>query len=84
MSQERDESAFMGHEPCPACGSRNNLARYASGRGYCHGCGRCEFPDDDGQPRQATPKDQDEPTQRRKSPSTPSSSPTELGVTACS
>src|SRR3546814_20089550 len=40
----------MGHEPCPECGSRDNLARYASGRGHCHGCGYNEWPDDDYQP----------------------------------
>jgi twinkle protein len=43
---ERDTSAFMGHEPCPKCGSRDNLARYASGRGFCHGCKHAEFPED--------------------------------------
>src|SRR3546814_9830027 len=47
---EKDTSAFMGHEPCPECGSRDNLARYASGRGHCHGCGYNEWPDDDYQP----------------------------------
>lgn len=46
MTTERDDSAFVGHEPCPKCGSRDNLARYASGRAFCHGCGHCEFPDD--------------------------------------
>lgn len=40
-----DESAFLRHEPCPECGSRDNLARYASGRGFCHGCGHIEWPD---------------------------------------
>lgn len=49
---ERDESSFVGHEPCPNCGSRDNLARYASGRGHCHGCGHNEFPDDDDRPRE--------------------------------
>lgn len=46
MTTERDESSFVGHEPCPACGSRDNLARYASGRAHCHGCKYNEFPDD--------------------------------------
>lgn len=35
---DRDESAFLRHESCPECGSRNNLARYASGRAHCFGC----------------------------------------------
>ena len=51
MTDERcDESAFLQHEACPECGSRDNLARYASGRGHCHGCGHNEFPADDGGP----------------------------------
>lgn len=53
---ERDESSFVGHEPCPECGSRNNLARYASGRGHCHGCGHNDFPDDGDTPRSTTPR----------------------------
>lgn len=36
------DSHFVGHEPCPACGSRDNLARYSDGHGYCHGCGHYE------------------------------------------
>ena len=52
---ERDESAFVGHESCPKCGSRDNLARYASGRGHCHGCGHNDFPEDEGStPRLST------------------------------
>ena len=37
-----DESAFLHKEPCPACGSRDNLARYDDGHGYCFGCGHYE------------------------------------------
>jgi twinkle protein len=33
-----DESSCVGHEPCPSCGSRNNLARYSDGHGFCFGC----------------------------------------------
>lgn len=29
---------FLQHEPCPECGSRDNLARYADGSAYCFGC----------------------------------------------
>jgi twinkle protein len=36
------ESSFSHHEPCSACGSRNNLARYTDGHGYCFGCGHYE------------------------------------------
>lgn len=37
-----DESTCVGHEPCPACDSRDNLARYSDGHGYCFGCGHYE------------------------------------------
>lgn len=39
---QRDESPFLRHEPCPSCGSRDNLARYASGRAKCFGCDHWE------------------------------------------
>ena len=31
-------SVFLNHEPCPSCGSRDNLARFDDGHGYCFGC----------------------------------------------
>ena len=34
-----DGSTFVAHEPCPACGSKDNLARYDDGHGHCFGCG---------------------------------------------
>lgn len=34
---------FLSHEPCPKCGSKDNLARYSDGSGYCFGCGYTEF-----------------------------------------
>ena len=33
-----DESSFIRKEPCPKCGSRDNLARYSDGHAYCFGC----------------------------------------------
>lgn len=30
---------FVKHSPCPRCGSRDNLARYHDGGGFCFGCG---------------------------------------------
>ena len=47
--KEVDESPMVGRESCPACGSRDNLARFASGRGYCYtpSCGHMEWPDGD-------------------------------------
>lgn len=42
MSSSHDtsepESVLVGHEPCPSCGSRDNLGRYSDGHGYCFGC----------------------------------------------
>lgn len=48
--REEDQSPLLRKEPCPSCGSRNNLARYASGRAHCFGnnCNYNEFPDDMG------------------------------------
>lgn len=31
-------SEFQRHESCPNCGSKDNLARYTDGHGYCFGC----------------------------------------------
>ena len=33
-----NDSNYLWKEPCPACGSRNNLGRYDDGHGYCFGC----------------------------------------------
>ncbi len=32
------KAKFLHHEPCPNCGSRNNLARYSDGHAFCFGC----------------------------------------------
>ncbi len=37
-----DESSFIRKEPCPKCGSRNNLARYSDGHAHCFGMG-CDY-----------------------------------------
>lgn len=34
----KDESHFTHKESCPKCGSRDNLARYTDGHGFCFGC----------------------------------------------
>jgi twinkle protein len=36
------ESSFLQKEPCPSCGSRDNLARYTDGHAWCFGCGHYE------------------------------------------
>lgn len=40
------ESTLLRKEPCPACGSRDNLARYTDGHAYCFGCQHYEAGDD--------------------------------------
>jgi twinkle protein len=54
MSSSADESEFLFKEPCPECGSRDNLARYSDGHGYCFGCGHYEK--GDGTVQSAAPK----------------------------
>lgn len=33
-----NSSRFSRHEPCPKCGSKDNLARYEGGSAFCFGC----------------------------------------------
>lgn len=40
------DSSFVRKEPCPACGSRDNLGRFDDGHGYCFGCGHFESGND--------------------------------------
>ena len=35
------DGKFLRHEPCPKCGSKDNLARYED-HGFCFGCGYYE------------------------------------------
>lgn len=44
---EEDESVFIHREPCPQCGSRDNLARYSDGHAYCFGCEHREPPSEE-------------------------------------
>lgn len=37
-----DESTCIGHEPCPECGSQDNLARYDDGHAHCFTPG-CDY-----------------------------------------
>lgn len=40
-------AVFTGKEPCPNCGSKDNLARYSDGSAHCFGkCGYNEFASD--------------------------------------
>lgn len=40
----RSRALFLKHEPCPKCGSRDNLGRYSDGSAWCFGCGYYERP----------------------------------------
>lgn len=54
MTDESD-SSFTHKEPCPACGSKDNLARYTDGHGFCFGCRHYEpAPDGADQPTRST------------------------------
>lgn len=46
MEEETNDSTFIAHEPCPECGSRDNLARYSDGHAHCFGCGYYEKGDE--------------------------------------
>ena len=37
-SHDTETSKCIAHEPCPSCGSRDNLGRYDDGHGFCFGC----------------------------------------------
>lgn len=56
MRHETD-SEFLHKEPCPECGSRDNLARYSDGHAFCFGCKHYEPADGDEEytPRERTP-----------------------------
>ena len=56
--RDHDDSPAIGREACPDCGSSDALTRYASGRGFCYGagCGRLEWPDEDGETKPQTPR----------------------------
>jgi twinkle protein len=47
-----DDSSFIRKEPCPACGSRDNLARYSDGHAFCFGCDHYEPGDGSPSPSQ--------------------------------
>lgn len=51
-----DSQGFLKHEPCPSCGSQDNLARYDDGHGYCFGCNYYE--NGDGEARQVSEEKQ--------------------------
>ena len=48
MNQEEQQGTFVHHEACPECGSKDNLARYSNGQGYCFGCSHWEAPKGEG------------------------------------
>ena len=51
----KEDSDFLHHEPCPSCGSKDNLARYSDGHGWCFGCNHREPATDMDSPPRVTP-----------------------------
>ena len=49
-------SEFLRHEPCPNCGSRDNLARYTDNHAWCFGCNYYEKGDGEHVERKETRK----------------------------
>lgn len=49
------DSTFIGHEPCPKCGSSDALARYSDGHGFCFAC-EAHFQGDEAKPRKGGKK----------------------------
>lgn len=47
---------FSHKEPCPECGSKDNLARYTDGSAYCFGCQHHESGEGDEAPSTEVPK----------------------------
>lgn len=45
------ESTVIGREPCPRCGSTDNVARYSDGHAYCFGMGCGYYEHGTGEPR---------------------------------
>jgi len=59
-----EDSVVVAKEPCPSCGSRDNLARYSDGHAYCfgQGCDHWEPPTDGSYERteeRSAPRNQD-------------------------
>ena len=46
MVEEREESSFVAHQPCPKCTSRDGFALYDDGHGYCFVCHHYQHGDD--------------------------------------
>lgn len=44
-----DDSYAIAKEPCPSCGSRDNLVRYSDGHAYCFGIGCNHYEPADGE-----------------------------------
>lgn len=51
-----EESSLIGKEPCPACGSKDNLARYSDGHAYCFTPGCEHYEPGEGQEQSSKPR----------------------------
>lgn len=50
------KSKFVRHEPCPKCGSKDNLSRFDDGHAWCFGCKHYEAGNGEVQPEQKETK----------------------------
>jgi twinkle protein len=50
------DSTFIRHEPCPKCGSKDNLSRYSDGHAYCEGFNCDHYEHADGVERAPRPR----------------------------
>ncbi len=53
--KHHEQSTFLHKEPCPSCGSKDNLARYSDGHAHCFGCNHYE-PGEGQTPQQRKPR----------------------------
>lgn len=50
------DAEFVGHEPCPSCGSSDALARYDDGHGWCFACQSYQHPEGEEAGRTSNPR----------------------------
>lgn len=60
----------MKHEPCPKCGSKDNLGRYDDGSAWCFGCGYYEYATNDAKFRNLDRREESCVVQEKASPIT--------------
>lgn len=62
LTEQHTDSELVGYEPCPECNSKDNLARYTDGHGYCFGCKYREHGDSTAQTNSTQPPKHKQPS----------------------